>query len=91
MKLWQAEKEAFDAMEEAKTLADFVRIGFNAVHYKDYVLYEMVGDNVVGGVELGSGVSDGVKLDGSIKVELADFTNDDNGYHVIEVKDKEEE
>ena len=91
MKLWQAEKEAFDAMEEAKTLADFVRIGFNAVHYKDYVLYEMVGDNVVGGVKLGSGVSDGVKLDGSIKVKLADFTTDDNGYHVIEVKDKEEE
>lgn len=91
MKLWQAEKEAFDAMEEAKTLADFVRIGFNAVYYKDYVLYELVGDNAVSGVELGSGVSDGVKLDGSIKVELADFTTDDDGYHVIEVKDKEEE
>lgn len=91
MKLYMAEKQAFEDMECAETLADFVRIGFNAVYYKDYVLYELVGDNVVSGVELGRGASDGVKLDGSIKVELADFTTDDDGYHVIEVKDKEEE
>ena len=89
MKLWQAEKEAFDAMDQAKTLADFVRIGFNAVHYKDYVLMEMSGDNKVSGEEFSNDAVGCVELDGSIPVELDDFTTDDLGYHVIRVKDKE--
>lgn len=91
MKLWQAEKEAFDAMEEAKTLADFVRIGFNAVHYKDYVLWEMVGGNKVSGEENTSKGMEYVELDGDIPVELNEFTTDDLGFHVVYVKDSERE
>lgn len=83
MKLWQAEKEAFDALPKAQTLEDFVRIGFNSVRVEldedNHIwVYEMVGDHTCGGM--------GVNLDGRTPAELDGITTDDDGYHVIYVK-----
>ena len=83
MKLWQAEKEAFDALLNAQTLEDFVRIGFNSVRVEldgdNHIwVYEMVGDHTCGGM--------GVNLDGRTPAKLDEITTDDDGYHVIYVK-----
>lgn len=88
MRLWQVEQEAFKAMEEAKTLADFVRIGFNSVRViidSDNIIYltDMVGDHKVGG--------QGIELDGRIPAELDQLDTDDLGLHIIYVKVKPED
>lgn len=91
MKLYMAEKEAFDDLADAQTLADVVRIGFNRVDFKDkdgkrYECYELIGGNKVSAY-----ASDGgqVEFDGDIMIDQMSvcIDRDEDQYTIVSVEE----
>lgn len=93
MKFYLAEMEMREAVEEAKTLEDFVRIGLSHVDYVDkkgerWLCYEMVGSHEVEAYPMYSNDPMVARLDGETEVVFCGYDRDDDGYTIVEVKEK---
>lgn len=76
MKLWQAEQEAQKALKCAKTLEDFVRIGFNSVRYNGKTYFEH---------KANSNAPDDTNWQAQVELDYID--RDADGFTIIGVKD----
>lgn len=93
MQFYQAELEMREAVEDGKTLEDFVRIGFSHVKFKSkkhgmFLCYEMIGDHTVESYPMYADDPMVVKLDGAIKVRFSHYDTDCEGFTVIEVEEE---
>lgn len=99
MKLWQAEKQAFDDLAGAETLGDIMRIGFNRVNFTDKAgkyseLYELSGDNKASGTTWGKDYrTESVEISTDILIDSdsVELDKDEDGYTIISVKEKAED
>lgn len=95
MKFYLAEMEMYENVKEAKTLEDFVRIGFSHVEFKSkrgemFYCYEMIGDHEVEGYPIHRADPSLERIDGGTEVEFVGFDKDDDGYTIVEVKEVKE-
>lgn len=96
MKFYLAELEMREAVEEAKTLEDFVRIGFSHVDYVDkkgerWLCYEMIGDHEVEGYPMYSKDPMLKRLGGEVEVAFCNYDQDGDGFTTVIVKEKVDE
>lgn len=94
MELWQAEMSAFRAVKKAKTLADYLRIGFNRVDFVDknghtYQCYELSGDNKTNLYKRSVSI-DGIvyDFDANIKVKFDGYDYDEDDYRFVKVSEE---
>lgn len=93
MKFYLAEMEMYENVNEAKTLEDFIRIGFSHVEFKNkrgevLYCYEMIGDHQVEAYPIHRADPTVERLDGSIEVDFVGFDKDDDGYTIVEIKER---
>lgn len=95
MKLYMAEKEAFDELADAQTLGDVVRIGFNRVDFKDkngdcYECYDITDGKWVLGYKKSAGAEDKhVKLPIDIEIDQYEtaLDRDEDQYTIVSVEE----
>ena len=96
MKFYLAEMEMREAVEEAKTLEDFVRIGFSHVEFKSkrgeiFYCYEMIGDHEVEAYPIHRADPMVERLNGETPVEFVCYDRDDDGYTIVIIEEKKDE
>lgn len=94
MKFYMAEKEAFDELADAQTLADVVRIGFNRVDFTDkngkhYECYELIGGGKVNAYHRQEGEEIIGELDGNIPIDQMSvcIDRDEDHYTIVSVEE----
>lgn len=94
MKLYMAEKEAFDELAGAQTLGDVARIGFNRVDFTDkdgkhYECYELIGGGKVNAYHRQEGENVMGELDGDIMIDQMSvcIDRDEDQYTIVSVKE----
>lgn len=92
MKFYLAEMEAKEAVDEAKTLEDFVMIGFSHVEYiaknkERYFCYEMMGDHEVEAYPMNREEPMIEKIDGTTEAKFVCYDRDADGYTTIVVEE----
>lgn len=98
MKLWQAEKQAFEELESAETLGDIMRIGFNRVDFTDktgkhYELYELTGGEEISGNTWGEDYKmQAVKISANIAIDSdsVEIDRDEDQYTTVSVNESED-
>lgn len=94
MKLYMAEKEAFDELAGAQTLGDVVRIGFNRVDFTDkdgkrYECFELIGGGKVNAYHYQEGEDVMSELDGDIMIDQMSvcLDRDEDQYTIVSVEE----
>lgn len=92
MRFYVAERELFEELEGAETLADYIRTGVNRYSFTyngaRYDAWEMATDSAVSAYNYKT--NETVELAGNIKAELLSWDLDEDGYRVGELQIVEE-
>ena len=94
MKLYLAEKEAFETLGASETLGDVIRIGFNRVDFIDkdgnkFECWEMAGRNTVLGHQYKDGEYVDLELNGNTPIDQYSICidRDEDQYTIIQVSE----